>query len=127
MNDWTSQLRKDLQGELDSYGSAGQAIFGSLNPRARNPSPRQQLSQFMNMDTLQRQMMMMEMGPQQYQQHVLDQIDNAVTLLGPRAYQLLPYFMNDVHPNPNIPPPTDMLDSLRGLADANAQDGYPTV
>lgn len=76
------------------------------------------------MPTEQRQALQQELGPQDYHQFTIDRINDAVKLLGPGAYNLLPYFGADNPSEPTVAPSVqDQLESLlqRSLYD----DGQP--
>lgn len=115
MPHWTDELRTSLQGELTQLGEAGRGVWGDLRPQAKPPSPRQRANEFLAMDTMQRQQLALELGPEGYKEFVDERISDVAGILGPAAYNLYHYFMQGV-PVDEPPDPFAEIDLMMNEA-----------
>lgn len=116
MPHWTDDLRSTLQHEILTLGEAGKAVFGDLHPKAKAPSLRQQVNDFLAMPLQERQQVALQLGPEGYKDWLDTNINNAMKVIGPGAAALYPYFQSDM-PMPQEQPDPEM-EVMQILAEA---------
>lgn len=95
---WTELLRESIAAELNELAAEAKNIFSDIRPRPRKLSRRERVAQFLSMTREQRQQLYAEMGPEEYGAFVQRNLDDLVSLIGPAANALLPYFYADGMP-----------------------------
>lgn len=116
MAHWTDELRDSLQGELAQFSEAGRGVWSDLRPKAKAPTPRQRANEFLAMDTMQRQQLALELGPEGYKEFVDERINDVAGILGPNAYNLYHYFMQGVPLEQEPPDPFTEIDLMMNEA-----------
>lgn len=95
---WMEQLRQSLRLELADLSDTIRGVLREPIPPPKTPSVRDRVAAFLGMPREQRLALAAQLGPEGYRQWVDSHMTDLVSLVGPAAHHLLPYFYADIPP-----------------------------
>lgn len=120
---WSQTIADDLRAEAARMSEAARGVFADIRQKPRTLTVRERTSQFLNMTREQRQQAYADMGPQEYARFLDDNMNNLISMIGPAAQSLMPYFYADGVPQQQAQDPAvEAEDYLTKLAAGSLDD-----
>lgn len=108
------QLVQGMREALEDSVTSIRELFSDEPPmRGKEPriSPRQELAIFLGMPPEEKQRVAMEMGPEAYNQYVIDMYNRLYQMVGPVAGQVLPELISPIEDAAQQPIDRDTLEA----------------
>ena len=116
-DNWVKGMRDELTRELKTMSKEMSPMWQPFSKIPQRVTAKQRVNEFLALNREQRLQMVQQMGPEAYGKMVMERLDDLSGIIGPNAYNMLPYFSADtpgIDPNDPSLYQADMIESLQG-------------